>query len=156
MLFSTLEIASLPLFPPFYLPHFGSFFYIPSTSNNKVRKPTGHGMYAKNHLVLTNKRTGYQKKNTSQHVRSGCFFYNWKDVTTKISCLNLYSSCIKKVINPDGRRKEFSAVIYTTRRNVRPSERQIRWFSELLLGFSSINLDFFTFSYISFQIQILR
>ena len=42
-----------------------------------------------------------------------------------ISGLNLYSSCIKKMINPVGKRSEFSAVIDKTRHNIQPLECQI-------------------------------
>ena len=104
--------------------------------------------------VRTDKRTDIRRKQYITTCKEWMLILQLqRRYNNIISCLNLYSSCIKKMINPDGRR--FSAVIYTTRCNVRPSEHQICMFSEPLLGFSPINLNPFTFPYISFQIQIL-
>ena len=97
-------------FPAFSdLPHFGSSFDVPSTytSDNKVEKPTWHvvHVHTRNHLVCTNKRTDVRKK----HMITAC--KEWMLILQMqrrsyniISCLNLYSSYIKKMINPDGRR----------------------------------------------------
>ena len=75
--FSTLEIASLSLFPPFLTCLI--LFDVPSTSNNKVGKPTWHivHVHIRNHLVRTNNCTDIRRK---QHVRSKCLFYNCKDI----------------------------------------------------------------------------
>ena len=144
-------------FPTFSdLRHYGSSFEVPSTLNNKVGKQAWCVVHTRNHLVCTNKCMDIRRKKHITTCKEWMPLLQLKRCYNNIiSCLNLYSSCIKKMINPDGIREEFSAVIYMTRCNVRPSEHQICWFLEPLLGFSPINLNPFTFPYISFEIQIL-
>ena len=95
-------------FPTFSdLPHFGSSFDVPSMSNNKVRKPTWRvvHVHTRNHLVRTNKHTDIRRKQLiTTHKEWMLILQMQRCYNNIISCLNLYSSYIKKIINPIGRR----------------------------------------------------
>ena len=89
-------------------PHFGSSFNVPSmyTSDNKVGKPTWRVLHVhtRNHLVSTNKRTDIRKNMITTCKEWMLILQMQRCSHSVISCLNLYSSYIKKMINLDGRR----------------------------------------------------
>ena len=88
-------------------PHFGSSFDVPSTSDNEVGKPTWRvvHVHTRNHLVCTNKRMDIRKKRMIGTCKEWMLILQiQRRYYNIISCFNLYSSYIKKMSNPDGRR----------------------------------------------------
>ena len=107
VLFSILELASLPLFPPFRICLISDF---PLTFlQRRTTKSGNHATWRVVHVkIIWYARINVRISEENTYITTckewmlllqlqGCY-------NNIISCLNFYSSCIKKMVNPDGKK----------------------------------------------------
>ena len=86
---------------------FPAFFYLFKVASVKQQSQETNMMHStcqKSTVVCENKCMDIRRKTQFDNVRDWMLLSQWQRCYNNIiSCLKLYSSCIKKMINPDGK-----------------------------------------------------